>query len=270
MRAYNRYTVLKTSQVSNTTAQPGAAANHLFACVPTATMTSVRNSTYSMHSVADAHLLAMLDGKQDECGLATQVSRLSAFFPTKLLETILIVPGTSRCKDETDMSGNRLSATSFDDMQRSIQVIGLPKPERSKSRLKLSSESERIIEDAADDDLFQDQDYDPEPQMQYLAPDKGVVAFTPKHRQQGCGYRHPPYSGPCVRTNCCGYGGGYRAPQRPPPAYFPGCRRQRRCGGGYYNGTGGYGYGRGGHPGCGVLYAQRPILIRRHRGCCCC
>ncbi|KAI5202953.1 hypothetical protein E4T38_05315 [Aureobasidium subglaciale] len=159
-------------------------------------MTSVRNSTYSMHSVADAHLLAMLDGKQDECGLATQVSRLSAFFPTKLLETILIVPGTSRCKDETDMSGNRLSATSFDDMQRSIQVIGLPKPERSKSRLKLSSESERIIEDAADDDLFQDQDYDPEPQMQYLAPDKGVVAFTPKHRQQGCGYRHPPYSGP--------------------------------------------------------------------------
>ncbi|KAI5236678.1 hypothetical protein E4T43_08469 [Aureobasidium subglaciale] len=159
-------------------------------------MTSVRNSTYSMHSAADAHLLAILDGKQDDYGLATQVSRLSAFFPTKLLETILIVPGTSRCKNETDISGTRLSATSFDDMQRSIQVIGLPKLERSKSRLKFSSESGRIIEDVADDDLCQDQDYDSEPQMQYLARGQGMVVFTPKYRQQGCGYRHPPYSGP--------------------------------------------------------------------------
>ncbi|TIA07335.1 hypothetical protein D6C80_09852 [Aureobasidium pullulans] len=111
------------------------------ACVLTATMTSARNSTYSTHSVADTHLLAMLDGKQDIHGDDTQSSRLSAYFSTKLLETILIVPSTSSRKHGHELPGTQLSATSFDDMQRTVQVIGLPKPEKSKPSLKLKDQS---------------------------------------------------------------------------------------------------------------------------------
>ncbi|THW78811.1 hypothetical protein D6D19_01659 [Aureobasidium pullulans] len=113
----------------------------LSACVLTATMTSARNSTYSTHSVADTHLLAMLDGKQDIHGDDTQSSRLSAYFSTKLLETILIVPSTSSRKHGHELPNTRLSATSFDDMQRTVQVIGLPKPEKSKPSLKLKDQS---------------------------------------------------------------------------------------------------------------------------------
>ncbi|TIA44611.1 hypothetical protein D6C79_06211 [Aureobasidium pullulans] len=113
----------------------------LSACVLTATMTSARNSTYSTHSVADTHLLAMLDGKQDIHGDDTQSSRLSAYFSTKLLETILIVPSTSSRKHGHELPGTQLSATSFDDMQRTVQVIGLPKPEKSKPSLKLKDQS---------------------------------------------------------------------------------------------------------------------------------
>ncbi|THW14479.1 hypothetical protein D6D23_09366 [Aureobasidium pullulans] len=113
----------------------------LSACVLTATMTSARNSTYSTHSVADTHLLAMLDGKQDIHGDDTQSSRLSAYFSTKLLETILIVPSTSSRKHGHELPGAQLSATSFDDMQRTVQVIGLPKPEKSKPSLKLKDQS---------------------------------------------------------------------------------------------------------------------------------
>ncbi|THY83380.1 hypothetical protein D6C92_09677 [Aureobasidium pullulans] len=104
-------------------------------------MTSARNSTYSTHSVADTHLLAMLDGKQDIHGDDTQSSRLSAYFSTKLLETILIVPSTSSRKHGHELPNTRLSATSFDDMQRTVQVIGLPKPEKSKPSLKLKDQS---------------------------------------------------------------------------------------------------------------------------------
>ncbi|THY54757.1 hypothetical protein D6C99_03395 [Aureobasidium pullulans] len=111
------------------------------ACVLTATMTSARNSTYSIHSVADTHLLAMLDGKQDIHGDDTQSSGLSAYFSTKLLETILIVPSTSSRKHGHELPGTQLSATSFDDMQRTVQVIGLPKPEKSKPSLKLKDQS---------------------------------------------------------------------------------------------------------------------------------
>ncbi|THX75351.1 hypothetical protein D6D05_06541 [Aureobasidium pullulans] len=113
----------------------------LSACVLTATMTSARNSTYSTHSVADTHLLAMLDGKQDIHGDDTQSSRLSAYFSTKLLETILIVPSTSSRKHGHELPNTRLSATSFDDVQRTVQVIGLPKPEKSKPSLKLKDQS---------------------------------------------------------------------------------------------------------------------------------
>ncbi|TIA34439.1 hypothetical protein D6C78_06856 [Aureobasidium pullulans] len=113
----------------------------LSACVLTATMTSARNSTYSTHSVADTHLLAMLDGKQNIHGDNTQSSRLSAYFSTKLLETILIVPSTSSRKHGHELPNTRLSATSFDDMQRTVQVIGLPKPEKSKPSLKLKDQS---------------------------------------------------------------------------------------------------------------------------------
>ncbi|TIA61588.1 hypothetical protein D6C76_10138 [Aureobasidium pullulans] len=113
----------------------------LSACVLTATMTSARNSTYSTHSVADTHLLAMLDGKQNIHGDNTQSSRFSAYFSTKLLETILIVPSTSSRKHGHELPNTRLSATSFDDMQRTVQVIGLPKPEKSKPSLKLKDQS---------------------------------------------------------------------------------------------------------------------------------
>ncbi|THW84072.1 hypothetical protein D6D15_09133 [Aureobasidium pullulans] len=91
--------------------------------------------------VADTHLLAMLDGKQDIHGDDTQSSRLSAYFSTKLLETILIVPSTSSRKHGHELPNTRLSATSFDDMQRTVQVIGLPKPEKSKPSLKLKDQS---------------------------------------------------------------------------------------------------------------------------------
>ncbi|KEQ85411.1 hypothetical protein M438DRAFT_354484 [Aureobasidium pullulans EXF-150] len=155
----------------------------LSACVLTATMTSARNSTYSTHSVADTHLLAMLDGKQDIHGDDTQSSRLSAYFSTKLLETILIVPSTSSRKHGHELPGTQLSATSFDDMQRTVQVIGLPKPEKSKPSLKRSPESEHIIDDAAIDDPFRGHDYDSEPQMQYMSPSQESVAHAPEYRQ---------------------------------------------------------------------------------------
>jgi hypothetical protein len=243
----------------------------LFACVVIATMTSARNSIYSTHSVADAHLLAILKDKQDDRQLNTQSSRLSALFPTKFLETVLILPGTSSRKYEDDTAGHRESATSFDDMQRSIQVIGLPKPERSKSRQSRTFDSEHIINDAAFDDDPQDQDYDSEPQMRYTAPAQAST-LIPEYRQQGCVYRCPGYYGYGGRVGYCGYGSrGYSGPQRPPQAYFPGGRRQRKYGGGYYHGAGGCGgYGRSGYPEYGPYYPQRPIFIRRHGGCCCC
>jgi hypothetical protein len=242
----------------------------LFTCVMTATMTSARNSIYSTHSVADAHLLAILDNKQDDRQLDTQGSRLSALFPTKFLETVLILPGPSTHKYEDNIAGHRQSATSFDDMQRSIQVIGLSKPERSKPRLSHTFDNEHIIDDTTFNDELQDQDYDSEPQMRYTAPDPAST-IMPEYRQQGCGYRYPGCYGPCGRINHCGYGRGYSGPQRPPQAYFPGGRRQRRYGGGYYYGAGGCGgYGRRGYPGYGPYYPQRPIFVRRHGGCCCC
>jgi hypothetical protein len=89
----------------------------LFAGVITTTMTSARNSIYSTHSVADAHLLAILDDKYDDRQLNTQTSRLSALLPTKFLETVLILPGTSSRRYE-DSTGYR--QTSFDDMQKSV------------------------------------------------------------------------------------------------------------------------------------------------------
>ncbi|THY93598.1 hypothetical protein D6C93_05583 [Aureobasidium pullulans] len=96
---------------------------------------------YAFCFVADTHLLAMLDGKQDIHGDDTRSSRLSAYFSTKLLETILIVPSTSSRKHGHESPGTQLSATSFDDMQRTVQVIGLPKPEKSKPSLKLKDQS---------------------------------------------------------------------------------------------------------------------------------
>jgi hypothetical protein len=241
----------------------------LFASVMTATMTSARNSIYSTHSIADAHLLAILDDKKDNRQLDTQPSRLSVLLPTKFLETVLILPGTSFRKFEDDIAGHRQSATSFDDMQRSVQVIGLSKPERSKPRLSHTFEPEHIIDNAPFDD--EPQDYDSEPQMRYTAPNQASNALVPEYRQQGCGYRHPTYYGPCGGVGYCGYNRGYSGPQRPPQAYFPGGRRQRRYGGGYYYGAGGCGYGRGGYPAYnGSYYTQRPILVRRHGGCCCC
>ncbi|KAI4718576.1 hypothetical protein E4T48_05265 [Aureobasidium sp. EXF-10727] len=129
-------------------------------------MASVRNSTYSTHSVADAHLLAMLDGKQEQdlSRTDTQGSRLSTLFSTKLLETILVIPSTSSRKHEDDIFEDGMSTTSFDDMQRSVQIIGLPKPERSKPRQNHLFEFEHVINDAAMDDRLQDPDYDSEPQ----------------------------------------------------------------------------------------------------------
>lgn len=230
-------------------------------------MTSARNSTSSTHSVADAHLLAILEEKQDHGQINDKGSRLSALLPTKFLETILVIPSNVSRKPEDDMAGYRSPATFFDDMQRSVQIIGLPKPEKSKPRLSHHFESEHIIND---DDPAERPDYDSEPQMQYLAPSR-PNALSPEYRQQGCGYRHPTYyGGACGRVGSCGYGRGYGGPQRPPQAYFPGGRRQRRYGGGYYYGAGGCGYGRGGHPGCGPYYTQRPMLVRRHGGLCCC
>ncbi|KAI4741723.1 hypothetical protein E4T50_07858 [Aureobasidium sp. EXF-12298] len=142
-------------------------------------MTSARNSIYSTHSVADAHLLAILDDKQDNHQLDTQPSRLSALLPTKFLETVLILPGTSFWKYDDDIAGNRQSATSFDDMQRSVQVIGLPKPERSKPRLSHTFEPEHIIDNAAFDD--EPQNYDSEPQMRYTAPNQASDALMPEY-----------------------------------------------------------------------------------------
>ncbi|THX88680.1 hypothetical protein D6D08_03935, partial [Aureobasidium pullulans] len=74
-------------------------------------------------------ILVVIDGKQDIHGDDTQSSRPSAYFSTKLLETVLIVPSTSSRKHGHELPGTQLSATSFDDMQRTVQVIGLPKPE---------------------------------------------------------------------------------------------------------------------------------------------
>ncbi|KAI4765072.1 hypothetical protein E4T52_00167 [Aureobasidium sp. EXF-3400] len=142
-------------------------------------MTSARNSIYSTHSVADAHLLAILDDKKDNRQLDTQGSRLSALLPTKFLETVLILSGTPFRKYDDDIAGNRQSATSFDDMQRSVQVIGLPKPERSKPRLSHTFEPEHIIDNAAFDD--EPQNYDSEPQMRYTAPNQASDALMPEY-----------------------------------------------------------------------------------------
>ncbi|CAD0098992.1 unnamed protein product [Aureobasidium mustum] len=235
-------------------------------------MTSARNSTYSTHSVADAHLLALLEEKQDTGQINDKGSRFSTLFPARLLETILIIPSSVSRRHEDDTAEDRSPVTSFNDMQRSVQIIGLPKPAKSKPRLSHHFEAEHIIDhsDATIDNPAQGPDYDSEPQMQYLAPGRSNE-FTPEYRQQGCGYRHPTYyGGPCGRVGYCGYGRGYGGPQRPPQAYFPGGRRQRRYGGGYYYGAGGCGYGRGGYAGCGPYYTQRPMLVRRHGGFCCC
>ncbi|KAG9868800.1 hypothetical protein KCU77_g84, partial [Aureobasidium melanogenum] len=146
-------------------------------------MTSARNLTYSTHSVADAHLLAILEEKQDHGQINDKGSRMSTVFPTKLLETILIIPSNVARKYEDDMVAEGLSATSFDDMQRSVQIIGLPKPEKSKPRLGHHFESEHIIneDNTVMDDAAQGPDYDSEPQMQYLAPSRSN-ARTPEYQ----------------------------------------------------------------------------------------
>lgn len=251
---------------------------HFFCSGETATaMTSARNSIYSTHSIADAHLLAILDEKQDNHHLDTQPSRLSALLPTKLLETVFILP--IRKADDNE-AGHGQEAASFDTMQKSIQVIGLSRPEKSKSRLSHAFETEYIIDNAAfddDDDESEHLHYDPEPQMRYTA---ASSATSPEYTQQGCsGYRYPSYYGGCRRIGYCGHGNrGCSGPQRPPQCYFPGGRRQRRYGGGYYYGAGGGGCGyRGGggggygvYGGVGRCYAQKPVLVRRHGCCCCC
>ncbi|KAG9848618.1 hypothetical protein KCU98_g5328, partial [Aureobasidium melanogenum] len=133
--------------------------------------------------MADAHLLAILEEKQDHGQINDKGSRLSTLLPTKLLETILVIPSSAARKVEDDMAGEELSATSFDNMQRSVQIIGLAKPEKSKPRLSHHSESEHIIinHDAVMDDPAQGPDYDSEPQMQYLAPSRSNV-LTPEYQ----------------------------------------------------------------------------------------
>lgn len=129
------------------------ATKHSLLVVITAAMTSARNSIYSTHSIADAHLLAILDEKQDSHPLDTPSSRLSALLPSKLLSTVFILPTTFRRYEDEEARDGQEAAT-FDEMQKSIQVIGLPKPEKSKSRLSHSFETEHIVDNdvAFDDD----------------------------------------------------------------------------------------------------------------------
>ncbi|KEQ68715.1 hypothetical protein M436DRAFT_57744 [Aureobasidium namibiae CBS 147.97] len=256
--------------------------NDLCSIVSTATMTSARNSVYSTHSIADAHFLAILDEKQDTHQLdLQQPSRLSALLPLKLLETVFILPATFTRKHEYDQARDDEEAASFDTMQKSIQVIGLPKPEKSKPRLSHSFETEHIMPNNVafdDDDKPEHLHYDSEPQMRYTAPSPNLL--SPEYTQQGCsGYRYPNYGyGGCRRIGYGAYGNrGCAGPQRPPQCYIPGGRRQRRYGGGYYHGGGGGGCGRGGgwYGGYGGYGGRchpppRPILVRRHGGCCCC
>ncbi|KAG9551423.1 hypothetical protein KCU71_g11684, partial [Aureobasidium melanogenum] len=128
--------------------------------------------------------VAILEEKQDHGQINDTGSRLSTLLPTKLMETMLIISSSAACKVEDDMAGEGLSATSFDDMQRSVQIIGLPKPEKSKPRLSHHFESEHIIinHDAVMDDPAQGPEYDSEPQMQYLAPSRSN-ALTPEYRE---------------------------------------------------------------------------------------
>lgn len=134
-------------------------------------MTSARNSVYSTHSIADAHLLAILDEKHSSRSVDTPGSRLSALLPSKLLETVFILPATFSRKHEDEEARDERLTTPFDTMQKSIQVIGLPKPEKSKSRLSHSFETEHIMpNNVAFDDDDKPEHYDSEPQMRYTAP----------------------------------------------------------------------------------------------------
>jgi hypothetical protein len=245
-------------------------------------MASVRNSTYSIHSLADEHLLGMMNEKDNNIvGSTTQTLTVSTPFSTKLLQTIFLVSGPSCHKhEEATILEDEISAPSFNDRQKSIQVVGLAIPEKSKSNWKRSPEKEHIIDNgdgavSTTSGSHRGVNYSSEPQMRYIAPEQGIASYTTGYRQQGCGrgYRHPIvcYSRPYGRSSYYGYGGGYGCPQRPVQAYFQGGTRQRRYGGGYYYGGGGCGYGRGGNPGYGSYCVQRPVLVQRHdESCCCC